>query len=86
MEVLEEVRAVLGTVAMLGLLGQGSEASHALGCGQSWGIGFVVILLLPPLFLRDCIRLADRDQRELFMTFSKVFSHSIGPKILDIEA
>jgi hypothetical protein len=30
-----------------------------------------VILLLPPLFLRDCIRLADRDQRELFMSLAR---------------
>ena len=46
----------------------------------------VILLLLSSSFLRDCIRLADRDQRELFMTFSKVFSRSVSFKVLDIEA
>jgi hypothetical protein len=46
----------------------------ALGCGQPWRISFAVILLLQPLFLRDCIRLADRDQGELFMRSCQILN------------
>jgi hypothetical protein len=49
MEVLKEVRTVLGTVAMLGLLGQGSEAfqgSSQLRYWSSYAVGVLQALSL----------------------------------------
>jgi hypothetical protein len=44
------------------------------------------VIILPPLFLWDYVRLAKRDKRELFITFSKVFGRGVGLKILCIKA
>jgi hypothetical protein len=44
------------------------------------------MILLPPLFLWDYVRLTNRDKRELLITFSKVFNHGVSLKILYIKA